>query len=247
MSFKRLYFFLVLLCISSKSIAQYGPGYQQTGVISYFLDQVADRVTANGEQFDNEDLVAGHPNIPFNSKVRVTNLSNGRSVIVRINDRGPYAYGRIMDISKAAALKIGLTATGVTKAKIEVLSDKPILAEEEPDYDEKDEPEEKSSTNVGSFEAGYTFSQWGTLKSPSGYGVQVGGFGSSDAAIKYSKYLEVNGFGDDRIYIQVTMRSGAKFFKVIVGEFDRALDTADLKERIRQKTGKTCFTTSHLK
>jgi rare lipoprotein A len=78
-------------------------------------------MTANGERFDKTSLTAAHRTLPFNSRVRVTNLVNGRSVVVRINDRGPFKPGRIIDLSEAAAEVVGMRAVGLTQVRVEPL------------------------------------------------------------------------------------------------------------------------------
>ncbi|QXJ23199.1 septal ring lytic transglycosylase RlpA family protein [Actinomadura graeca] len=80
------------------------------------------QMTASGEPFDPSELTAAHKTLPMGSKVRVTNKNNGRSVIVRINDRGPYAGGRCLDLSKAAMVKVGGTGSGVIPVRYEVLA-----------------------------------------------------------------------------------------------------------------------------
>ncbi|WP_243719526.1 septal ring lytic transglycosylase RlpA family protein [Actinomadura sp. KC06] len=80
------------------------------------------QMTASGEAFDPSELTAAHKTLPMGSKVRVTNKNNDRSVIVRINDRGPYAGGRCLDLSKAAMKKVGGTGAGVIPVRYEVLS-----------------------------------------------------------------------------------------------------------------------------
>ena len=82
------------------------------GVASYYGAKFHGRRTASGERFDMNALTAAHKRLPFGSKVRVTNPSNGKSVVVRINDRGPYAHGRTIDLSKAAAQQIGIVSRG---------------------------------------------------------------------------------------------------------------------------------------
>lgn len=91
------------------------------GIASYYGKKFHGRNTANGEVFNNNALTAAHLTLPFGSKVKVTCLKNGKSVIVRINDRGPHVRGRIIDLSYAAAKKIGLIKLGTTKVKLEVL------------------------------------------------------------------------------------------------------------------------------
>ncbi|TYB49983.1 septal ring lytic transglycosylase RlpA family protein [Actinomadura chibensis] len=80
------------------------------------------QMTASGESFDPSELTAAHKTLPMGTKVRVTNKNNGRSVIVRINDRGPYAGGRCLDLSKAAMQKVGGTGSGVIPVRYQVLS-----------------------------------------------------------------------------------------------------------------------------
>ena len=91
------------------------------GVASYYGREHHGKKTANGEIFDMNKLTAAHRSLSFGSQVKVTNLSNQRSVIVRINDRGPYYQGRIIDLSQAAAERLEMVKAGITKVKLEVL------------------------------------------------------------------------------------------------------------------------------
>lgn len=84
-------------------------------------DGLHGRKTASGETFDRNKLTAAHRTLPFGTRCRVTNRSNGRSVVVRINDRGPFVKGRIIDLSWAAAKRIGSDRAGVVNVKVEVL------------------------------------------------------------------------------------------------------------------------------
>ena len=77
--------------------------------------------TASGEKFNPSELTAAHPTLPFGTKVRVTNVSTGKSVTVRVNDRGPFVRGRVIDVSHAAAQTIGMTGQGVAKVKLDVV------------------------------------------------------------------------------------------------------------------------------
>lgn len=95
--------------------------YKSSAVASYYADKYHGRKTSNGEVFNMYDLTAAHKTLPFNTKVKVTNLSNGKSVIVRINDRGPFVKGREIDLSKAAAVKIGMIKSGTAKVSLEII------------------------------------------------------------------------------------------------------------------------------
>jgi rare lipoprotein A len=88
---------------------------------SYYSDKYQGKLTANGEHFDVDRLTAAHRTLPFGTRVRVTNLKNGRSVVVRINDRGPYVSGRIIDLTPAAARQLDMVRAGVVPVKLEIL------------------------------------------------------------------------------------------------------------------------------
>jgi rare lipoprotein A len=88
------------------------------GVASFYSE---DQKTASGEQFDKNELTAAHPTLPFGTRVRVTNVSTGRSVTVRVNDRGPYVRGRVVDVSYSAAEALGMVNKGVANVRLDVV------------------------------------------------------------------------------------------------------------------------------
>ncbi|MBD2841476.1 septal ring lytic transglycosylase RlpA family protein [Erythrobacter rubeus] len=92
-----------------------------TGVASFYGRRFHGRRTANGERFDMNAMTAAHKTLPFGTKVRVTNPRNGRSVVVRINDRGPFTRGRTIDLSRAAAREIGMIARGHARVELDIL------------------------------------------------------------------------------------------------------------------------------
>jgi rare lipoprotein A len=100
------------------------PTSVETGKASYYAGRWIGRLTASGEHYRVADCTAAHKHLPFNTMVRVTNLKNGKSVIVRINNRGPYAKGRILDLSIVAAKKLDMIGDGIVPVRAEVL--KPI-------------------------------------------------------------------------------------------------------------------------
>lgn len=93
-----------------------------TGVASYYGKRFHGRRTANGERFNMHAMTAAHKTLPFGTKVRVTNRRNGESVVVRINDRGPFIRGRTIDLSRAAASEIGLIQTGHARVELDIVS-----------------------------------------------------------------------------------------------------------------------------
>jgi rare lipoprotein A len=90
-----------------------------TGVASYYK---SGRQTANGESFNPNGLTAAHRTLPFGTKLRVTNLRNGKSVVVRVNDRGPFIHGRVIDLSLGAAKLVEMTTSGVAKVTYSILN-----------------------------------------------------------------------------------------------------------------------------
>ncbi|WP_379550925.1 septal ring lytic transglycosylase RlpA family protein [Qipengyuania sp. DGS5-3] len=91
------------------------------GVASYYGRRFHGRLTANGERFNMNAMTAAHKTLPFGTKVRVTNPRNGKSVTVRINDRGPFIKGRTIDLSRGAAQRIGMIASGHARVKMELV------------------------------------------------------------------------------------------------------------------------------
>lgn len=102
----------------------------ETGIASWYGPQFHGRKTANGETFDMNELTAAHRTLQMPSLVRVTNLENGRSLVVRVNDRGPYKRGRIIDLSKKAAELLGYKEKGTAKVRLEVLREESVKVAE---------------------------------------------------------------------------------------------------------------------
>ena len=96
--------------------------HSQTGTASYYSKGLHGSRTASGERHNSNEMVAAHRSLPFGTKVKVTNLSNGKEVIVKINDRGPFAKGRVIDLSYGAFSKIESPGKGLTNVKLEVLN-----------------------------------------------------------------------------------------------------------------------------
>jgi rare lipoprotein A len=92
----------------------------EEGMASYYADSLHGNPTASGEPYDKDALTAAHRTLDFGTEVRVTNLENGKSVVVRINDRGPHVESRLIDISGAAAQALGLIDAGTARVKVEV-------------------------------------------------------------------------------------------------------------------------------
>jgi rare lipoprotein A len=127
------------------SIYNIKPVHVQTGIASWYRDHR----TASGERFNINALAAAHKSLPFGSKVRVIDLKTGKSIIVRINDRGPYIRGRIIDLTVGAARELGMYHRGIAQVRIEVLREIPIL--EKPNIRSKKPPTQRKRTFTNPF------------------------------------------------------------------------------------------------
>lgn len=123
MKFFATQFTLLLVLVTSMPSCAHTlhEGSTQIGQASWYGKEHDGKKTASGETFDMEEMTAAHRTLPMNSKVKVTSLSNGKSVIVKVNDRGPFSKGRIIDVSRSAAKKLDMITKGTDKVKIEVL------------------------------------------------------------------------------------------------------------------------------
>ncbi len=122
---KRLLVFVLFFAVAATSCHRKsipvgdGKMVTETGYASYYGDKFDGGKTASGEAFRQNKLTAAHKKLPFGTIVKVTNLANNKSVTVRINDRGPFVHGRIIDLSKSAAKQIDMIGAGIAKVKIE--------------------------------------------------------------------------------------------------------------------------------
>ena len=112
--------FLIILFFSIEASGQ--KEFLQIGKASYYADKFNGRKTASGEIYDHSKKTAAHLTLAFGTKVRVTNLANNKSVVVKINGRGPFVKGRIIDLSKSAAKQLNFLDKGVTEVKVEILN-----------------------------------------------------------------------------------------------------------------------------
>jgi len=100
----------------------------EVGVASWYGEEVEGNQTASGEAFDLNGLTAAHHTLPFGTTIRVTNLRNHKSLLLRVNDRGPHLGKRLLDVSWAAAKRLGFVLTGTTRVRVEVVSRPPLLS-----------------------------------------------------------------------------------------------------------------------
>ena len=206
------------------------PNYDETGIASWYGKPFHGRATANGENYDMNELTAAHKTLPLPTMVRVTNLENGRSLILRINDRGPFVNGRVIDVSRRGAQLLGFYNRGTAKVRVEAVSGKSetFVA----DAGETSDAERAAVTAVPRAEVGVEtlpppdgVSQAPVLSrelsaqvalqpvSPSEMWVQAGAFAQRDNAMRLKARLDALG----PTTISSVVVDGTRFFRVRIG------------------------------
>ncbi len=221
-----------------------GYGQVQTGKASFYAKSFSGRTTANGEKYNPKKFTAAHRHLPFGTKVRVTNIANNKSVIVRINDRGPYISGRIIDLSLAAAKKLGFTKEGITDVAITVVdkntstkqkakkivkssTQKPVIHQKTPS-DSSIKKETTPSTSKTQF---YQITTSQTI--PKGYGVQIGSFEEAAYLLKLVDQLKKD--FSKQVHIAIKTIDKTKIYSVIVGQFTSHQKAESFKKTVQKK------------
>lgn len=183
--------------------------YSEVGMASWYGADFHAKTTANGERYDMNSLTAAHRTLPLPSIVKVTNLENGRSLVLRVNDRGPYAKGRIIDVSKRASQLLGFHTQGTTKVRVEIMAKESkalkaaLLGEECPDDVEVAEQTPVVQTEV-------------VQSYPKGsYFVQAGSYSQEEGAQSVAARLDEVG-NTNIYYVNV---NGQNYYRVRVGPF----------------------------
>jgi rare lipoprotein A len=176
--------------------------YTQEGTASYYGRELHGRRTSSGERFSKHKLTAAHPTLAFGTMVKVTNLDNGKSVTVRINDRGPSTKKRIIDVSYAAAKKLGMVATGTAQVRIEALKEEvdPAIPVSEPESE--DTPRELYQLDV-------------KLAETKGWAVQLGSFGEAGNLMQMANTIRQT--YNKPILVDVATNSEKKVYRLLVG------------------------------
>jgi rare lipoprotein A len=194
----------------------------QTGKASFYSDKFEGRATASGEKYKRNTLTAAHKTLPFGTKVRVTNISNGNTVDVVINDRGPYVDGRVIDLSKAAAQKLGFINQGLADVKVEVLDA----------GDGKSKSQISTVDHVTVDEREYYDFEIKRLN-PKGFGIQIGTYQELVNLLKLAENLKSS--YRRRITVQVKILNGVKFYSLIIGPFSSRAKTENFHIGLKGK------------
>lgn len=211
---KRITLFLILLTSFGFVYCQV-----QTGKASFYADKFEGRATASGEKYKHSKLTAAHRTLPFGTLVKVTNLSNNRSVEVRINDRGPFVKGRIIDLSRAAAKQLEFVNAGLANVKLEVVDpgDGKGGSQIKPaDHEILEEPE---------------FYDFNVSKvSPKGFGVQIGSYQELVNLVRLSQNLKSS--YRKEVTVQVKMLNNIKVYNIILGKFPNRAKAEQFKSSL---------------
>jgi rare lipoprotein A len=195
--------------------------YRERGLASWYGTKFNGRATSSGELYDICQFTAAHKTLPLPSYVRVTNLDNGRSLIVRVNDRGPFHDGRVMDLSYAAAVRLGVDRTGTARVQLEAVGPgeprSPVVESVTPATDPLLEPARMPPAPAPAI-AGDDVT------------LQVGSFAERDNARRLAQRLEDGGVDD--VDVDHVERDGRDLWRVRVGPV-RSDDLATLRERLR--------------
>lgn len=194
----------------------------QTGKASFYADKFEGRPTASGEKYKHSKLTAAHKSLPFGTKVKVTNVANSQSVEVIINDRGPYVDGRIIDLSKSAAEKLGFISQGLAEVQVEVIdagqgkTSDPVQVIGQVSVEEKE---------FYDFEI--------ERLQPTGFGVQIGTYQELVNLMRLADNLKSS--YQKKVTVQVKVINGIKYYGLILGQFSSRAKAEAFREELRKK------------
>ena len=211
------------------------PGYDESGLASWYGDEFHGQPTANGEIFDMELLTAAHPTLPLPSLVQVTNLDNGREVVVRVNDRGRFVPNRLIDVSRRAADELGFLALGETRVQLRYLGPAPITVQASTG---QGSAVIASATAVESEPSNYrpqrvsnlTNLKMDPIPNPVGsdFFIQAGSFSEMANAERLSRQLG----GTLPVDVVLANVNGSDFFRVLIGPYSNRADAASMRDQL---------------
>ena len=192
---------------------------QETGLASYYNDYFAGKTTASGERYNPNLLTAAHKSLPLGTIIKVINLDNNKSVIVKVNDRGPYVRGRILDLSRAAAVQLGLIQSGYARVSYEIIENKVVVLVK--DTFAEALPDEKF----------YVVNQLDTTVKMS-YGVKLGNYDDPKLAFIIAKELKTK--YNATAFIQTIKLMKGTTYRIFAGNFVSQHDAELLRETLKK-------------
>ena len=228
--------FAIYLLLSS--IAN-GQADAMRGKASFYANKFEGKTTASGEKYTHDKLTAAHKTLPFGTLVKVTNRSNSNSVTVRINDRGPFIEGRIIDVSKSAAEKLDFINIGVTEVTLEIVNNT-SQSDNNPEEESIIEETSTEPNSVASSESKtpsvpiMTTSYYrlsASKEDPIGYGIQIASYQESGNLLERASIVESE--LKQKVTVQVVNANGNRVYRLIVGEFDSRAKAEYFKDSIK--------------
>ena len=213
-------------------------GYTQEGIASIYAEKFEGRTTASGESYGFRKATCAHLTLPFGSLVKVTNLSNNQSVVVRVNDRGPFAPDRIIDLSRSAAEKLGFVSVGIAKVKIEVVEAPVYTTTNQVNTQNKTTNSQGTNQTVSpnSSEtkqeqplASELYELKVNLIQPKGFTIQVGSYKEMVNMLRIANDLK-NSLKKE-VYVQVSTVNNEKIYRLFVGRFTIRKEVESFKEK----------------
>lgn len=210
--------FLLLFLV----IGFYGTAQVQTGKASYYADKFEGRLTANGEKYKHSKMTAAHRLLPFGTVVKVTNLSNNNTAEVRINDRGPFVQGRVIDLSKSAAEKLDFVHQGIAEVKIEVV-----------DHGDGKGGGQIKPVDYGVVEEKEFYEMNVDRINPKGFGVQIGSFQELANLVRLTQNLKAS--YKKQVTLQVKVINDIKVYAIILGKFPSHAKAGTFKSKVAKR------------
>jgi rare lipoprotein A len=204
----------------SQSSKQDKEPFEEIGLASWYGSKWHGRKTASGKKFNKNSLTAAHKTLPFDSTVKVTNIENGKSVVVKVNDRGPYIDKRIIDTSERAAELLGFKQQGSTKVKLELVDNKEYV--DLPAPFEKVKPSIKKSNSKAN-----------SKNNKSNYYIQVGSYKNKANALKTANKLASLG----SVNLKKVQSSNDQIYRLMLGPIASKNEASKLLTKVNKKIG----------
>lgn len=228
-----LLFLLFTLSLSGVSAKNQPMSEKSDGSASFYSRRFHGHKTSSGERHDTYGFHCAHKTLPFGSMVRVTNMLNGRSTVVRVNDRGPYGHGRCIDLSLAAAKELRMVGRGVAPVKLEVVY-KPLLVQNTADSLDTSQYSQDVFSYQYLQQSIFTqhryFNAGGQGLDPNGYALHADNYGVLENALDAARSLEDQGFTP--VVIEPREDKGMVFYRLLVGEFKDKAATKKAAKRL---------------
>ncbi len=248
--------FIVVILFWSVISSLYSQSFTQTGKASFYANKFENKITASGEVYKHSLPTAAHKTLPFGTMIKVTNLSNNKTAIVKINDRGPFVENRIIDVSKSVAIELDFVNDGITEVKIEVIEDQEDanntsktdreietttisnidittnVITSDSDKTEKQQTIAIEQKNLITPQVSTTYYSLNAIRTiPKGFGVQIASYQESANLIE--RVSVVANELKQNVTIQIVNSGGTRIYRLIVGEFESRAKAEYFKDSIK--------------